>query len=131
MRYRDLRETALDVGEASGLSVASHPLARGILSLGELSIRSTLQDLDVARILVGVETFNGGPFSERSDKEAVPLAEDLGLASAGCSDSHLLATLGSGKTAYNGHSRLDLRRALERRETRAIARPMPTSFKLV
>jgi predicted metal-dependent phosphoesterase TrpH len=52
--------TILKVGEAGGICIAPHPMARGMgmKSLSRASIRNTMQHREASRILLGIETYN-------------------------------------------------------------------------
>lgn len=115
-----LVETARYVGKLGGLCIAAHPMAAGSPSLSAEAIRNALQVPDVAEVFVGIEAINGGLFHQGSNFLATALAESLPVASVANSDSHILQTIGFGKTEFEGKTALDLRRALEARQTRPI-----------
>lgn len=98
-------------------------MVRGSISLGARSLREALKDPETARVMVGIEVYNGGPFSRRGNAVTRPLARELGLAQIASSDAHLLPAIGRGVTAYFGRSAASLRAALLERSTRAIPRP--------
>jgi predicted metal-dependent phosphoesterase TrpH len=52
--------TIIEVGEAGGICIAPHPMARGagMKSLSGPSIIQALQHPDASRILIGIETYN-------------------------------------------------------------------------
>ncbi|HTX90179.1 MAG TPA: PHP-associated domain-containing protein [Anaerolineales bacterium] len=112
-----LAETVLKVGEQGGLCIAAHPTARGSSSLSGQTIRETLRDPRVARILVGIEIFNAGIVHRKGNKHAQALARTLPVAPIGSSDSHLIWTIGKGNTEFAGRTAADFRRALESRTT--------------
>ena len=113
-----LQETVLKVGEQGGVCIAPHPSARGANSLSPAVIRQALQDPDVARILLGIEVFNGGIFHQGGNRVAQALANDLPVAQVGNSDAHLLWMIGSSASEFPGRTAADLRRALKERTTR-------------
>ncbi|MCS7247293.1 MAG: PHP domain-containing protein [Anaerolineales bacterium] len=115
-----LVDTVRYVGKLGGLCVAAHPMAAGSPSLSAESIRNALQYPDVAEILVGIEAINGGLFHQRSNFLATALAASLPVAAVANSDSHILQTIGFGKTEFEGRTALELRKALEARQTRAV-----------
>ena len=115
-----LVDTVRYVGKLGGLCVAAHPMASGSPSLSAEAIRNALQYPDVAEVLVGIEAINGGLFHQGSNFLATALAESLQVASVANSDSHILQTIGFGKTEFEGNTAYDLRRALEARQTHAI-----------
>lgn len=114
-----LVETVRRTGDLGGICIAPHPEAQGTSSLNREAIRKAIADPDIARVLVGVETFNGGLVYMRSNQAALEITQTLDLARVGNSDSHILQTIGQGATQFNGHSALDLRLALEKHTTMA------------
>lgn len=114
---KSLIETVRLVGEIGGICVAPHPEARGTNSLDRYVIRKALQDPDITRILVGIETFNGGLVYTRSNLAALEICRQLDVAWVGNSDSHILHTIGQGATEFEGFTALELRDALEKRTT--------------
>lgn len=115
-----LEETVRRVGELGGVAIAAHPMAVGFGALNASSIRRALQNPDLAKILLGIETFNAGLLYAGSNARAARLAEDLNVAATGSSDAHLLWMVGQGVTAFPGNSAADLRIALANRTTRAV-----------
>ena len=116
-----LAETVHIVGKMGGLCVAPHPEAPGISGLRADVIRLAISDSEIARVLVGIETFNGGLIFPDSNPVAHDLGRSLNLACLGSSDSHILATIGQGTTEFAGHTAADLRAALEQHTTTAHA----------
>lgn len=114
-----LIETVNIAGELGGICVAPHPEAQGTSSLNRNAIRRAITDPHIARILVGVETFNGGLVYTRSNQAALDISQSMNVASVGNSDSHILQTIGQGSTEFAGHTARDLRTALEEHTTRA------------
>jgi predicted metal-dependent phosphoesterase TrpH len=112
-----LAETIHRVGQQGGLCIAPHPEARGTSSLTIKAIQKALLDPETARILVGVETFNGGLVYTRSNQTVLHQVKTLDIAHIGNSDSHILQTIGEGSTEFEGRSASDLRRALEEHST--------------
>ena len=107
-----LAQTIKLVGKMGGLCVVPHPEAPGIGGLRTAVVCAALADPEVARVLVGIETFNGGLVFPRTNAIAVDLCRTLGLASMGSSDSHILATIGQGTTEFEGRTAADVRAAL-------------------
>lgn len=114
-----LVETVRRVGQMGGICIAPHPEAQGTSSLTVECIRQALKEPEIGRILLGVETFNGGLVYTRSNLAAMNLAESLGIASVGNSDAHILQMIGQGTTFFEGKTALDLRKALIQRATQA------------
>ena len=118
---RSLLETLHIVGKMGGLCVAPHPEAPAIGSLRAGSIHAALADVQAAKVLVGIETFNAGLIFSSSNLSAAALARGLKLACLGNSDSHILSTIGEGTTQFEGRTAADLRAALEAHATVAHA----------
>jgi predicted metal-dependent phosphoesterase TrpH len=126
-----LKETVLRVGEQGGLCVAAHPAARGANSLSPAAIRQAVADPEIARVMVGIETFNAGLVHLKSNQIAQKLAERLPVARLGNSDAHLLWVIGRGMTEFYGWTALNLRYAMESHRTRAVPGPSYSSARLV
>jgi predicted metal-dependent phosphoesterase TrpH len=112
-----LIDTVRKVGEQGGLCIAAHPTARGSSSLSGKTIRDAIHHPDVARLLVGIEVFNAGIVHCGGNIKAQALARILPVTPIGCSDSHLIWTIGRGVTRFSGRTANDLRCALETRST--------------
>lgn len=112
-----LQETVLKTGELGGLCIAPHPLAQGVNSLKFETIREALNDRDVAKILVGIEAFNGGLVYTRRNNFVVDECQKLPLAQLGNSDAHILNLIGQGSSLFIGRTAADLRKSLENRTT--------------
>jgi predicted metal-dependent phosphoesterase TrpH len=119
---RSLAETLRMVGELGGLCLAPHPTAWRTPSLSAQVIRQALADPDLARVLVGIEVWNGGLIRSGSNRRAQALASQLSVARVGSSDAHLTWSIGFAVTRFAGSTASDLRRALEQHETEAILR---------
>ncbi len=118
-----LEKTLQCIERVGGLAIAAHPAARGMNSLSPHSIRRARQDADLARILIGIETFNASLFHRGGNSIALPLAHTLEMASVGNSDAHLVSMIGRGMTGLNGNTASALRKALEAGVTQAVSRP--------
>jgi predicted metal-dependent phosphoesterase TrpH len=112
-----LIESALRVGDQGGLCVVPHPMARGTSSVNMVSLRRALTVPPLAKVLVGVEIYNGGLVYTRSNQTVRAMAHTLPLAQVGNSDSHILSTIGQGSTEFPGRSAVELREALLARTT--------------
>jgi len=102
---RPLLETILKVGEAGGICIAPHPMARGagMKSLSGLSILRALDHPVASRILIGIETYNATALDRESNLLAQKLwAECPGIAQVGNSDAHVLQAIGLGTTEFMG-----------------------------
>jgi hypothetical protein len=110
-----LIETIIKVGEAGGICIAPHPMARGMgmKSLSAPSIIQALQHPDACRILLGIETYNATALDRESNRHAQALlAEHPRIAAVGNSDAHMLQTIGLGATEFLGCTAADLLDAL-------------------
>ncbi len=112
---RWLIETILDVGEAGGICIAPHPMARGT-GMRSLSAPAILRALDhpvAGRILIGIETYNATVLDRESNLHAQKLwAECPGIAQVGNSDAHILQAIGLGTTEFLGNTAAHLLDAL-------------------
>ena len=107
-----LLETVLMVGKQGGICIAAHPMAKGINSLRFETIRKVLNHPDAAKILVGVEAFNGGLVYTRKNPSIQQESSTLPLAQLGNSDSHILQMIGQGSSYYHGYTSNDLKNAI-------------------
>ncbi len=110
-----LLETIIRVGEAGGICIAPHPMARG-MGMKSLSGSAILQALchpDVRRILIGIETYNATALDRETNRHAQAIAaECLGIAQVGNSDAHIVQAIGLGATEFLGCTAADLLEAL-------------------
>jgi predicted metal-dependent phosphoesterase TrpH len=107
--------TLLKVGEAGGICIAPHPMARGMgmKSLSRASIHQAMQHPEASRILLGIETYNATALDRESNTHARALAEELPhLTQVGNSDAHTLQTIGLGATEFLGYTAANLLDAL-------------------
>ena len=110
-----LIETILRVGEAGGICIAPHPMARGA-GMKSLSGPSILRALDhpvASHILIGIETYNATALDRESNVLAQKLWEECPhIAQVGNSDAHYLQAIGSGATEFLGNTAAHLLDAL-------------------
>jgi predicted metal-dependent phosphoesterase TrpH len=110
-----LIETILRVGEAGGICIAPHPMARGagMKSLSGPSIIRALDHPEASRILIGIETYNATALDRESNLLAQKLwAQCHGKAQVGNSDAHIVQAIGAGATEFLGHTAANLLDAL-------------------
>ena len=110
-----LIETILRVGEAGGICIAPHPMARGagMKSLSGPSIIRALDHPQASRILIGIETYNATAIDRESNLLAQTLWEECrAKAQVGNSDAHILQAIGAGATEFLGQTAADLLEAL-------------------
>lgn len=110
-----LIETILNVGDAGGICIAPHPMAKGagMRSLSDVSILQALDHPITSRILIRIETYNATIL----DRESNFLARRLWMecpptAQVGNSDAHILQAIGSGTTEFLGNTAAHLLDAL-------------------
>jgi predicted metal-dependent phosphoesterase TrpH len=123
-------ETIRRIGDQGGVAIAAHPMARGTGALSAETIRRVLDIPDLARILLGIETFNAGLlYYRRSNRLAKQLAQTLPIAQTANSDAHTPWMIGAGRTAFEGASARDLRQSLlERKTLPVVARDLPAAM---
>jgi predicted metal-dependent phosphoesterase TrpH len=116
-----LVETVLRVGEQGGFCIAPHPAASGISmkSLNSYSIMRALHNAEVARILIGIESYNATTLDREANRYAYILAERVGVAKTASSDAHVLDAIGLGVTVFPGKTEADLVKALRENTTRS------------
>ena len=114
-----LVETVLKVGELGGFCIAPHPMAvgMGMKSLSAYSILKALRNMDVADILIGIETYNATAIDKMSNHYAHILAEHLDMAQIGNSDAHIVEAIGLGVTEFPGNTGSELVKAIHKRTT--------------
>jgi hypothetical protein len=119
-RDRPLIETILKVGELGGFCIAPHPMAEGIgmKSLSAYSILRAARNADVARILIGIETYNATTLDKMSNHYARILANRLNLTQTASSDAHVVEAIGLGTTEFDGHTARELVKALRKGNVR-------------
>lgn len=112
---RALIETIVKVGEAGGICIAPHPMAKGA-GMKSLSGESILWALDhplASRILIGIETYNATALDRESNIRAQKLwTECPRIAQVGNSDAHVLQAIGAGATEFPGNTAAHLLDAL-------------------
>ena len=118
-RNMPLVETVLKVGELGGFCIAPHPMAEGLgmKSLSAYSILKALRNMDVARILIGIETYNATTIDKMSNHYAHILAEHLDIARLGNSDAHIPEAIGLGITEFPGTTSSELVNAIRKGRT--------------
>jgi predicted metal-dependent phosphoesterase TrpH len=123
---RPLRETLAEVHRQGGLCVIPHPMSWLTRSVGQRVIERIISE-DVPGVSFdGIETVNLGPAGRVTMRKASSLnGARYRLADIGGSDAHFLQAIGSAYTEFPGTTAEDLRRAIERRATRAVAGRYP------
>mgnify|MGYP000545357627 CR=1 FL=1 len=128
-----LIETVLKVGALGGFCIAPHPMAGGfgMKSLSAYSIMKALRNPEVARILIGIETYNATTLDRMSNHYAHILGEHLGIARFGNSDAHVAEAIGLGVTEFEGHTTKDLLKAIRKRKTIVRKKKEWTSIRIL
>ena len=109
---QSLRATIAEIHEQGGLAIAAHPLAPYPICASGRSIRRLQADPDPRYRFDALEAFNPSSAGRTHHAKVVALADELGMATTGGSDGHLLEAIGSGVTTFPGRTALDLRRAI-------------------
>ena len=111
-----LIDTVLIAGELGGFCIAPHPMAGGLgmKSLSAYSILRALRNPDVAKVLIGIETYNATAIDRMSNHYARILAGRLGIAQVACSDAHVVEAIGLGATRFEGQTAKDLLESLKK-----------------
>ena len=118
-RDMSLLETVLKVGELGGFCIAPHPMSNGMgmKSLSAYSILRALRNMDVAEILIGIETYNATAIDKMGNHYAHILAEHLDMAQIGNIDAHFVEAIGLGVTEFPGNTGSELVKAIQKRTT--------------
>ena len=114
-----LIDTILQVQALGGFCVAPHPMSAGfgMRSLSAYSILRALRNADVARTLIGIETYNATTIDKLSNHYADILVQHIDLAKLGNSDAHVIRAIGLGGTEFEGHTATHLLNAIRQRKT--------------
>lgn len=128
-----LVETLLCVGDQGGVAIAAHPMAggMGMKSLTPHSILKALKHKQAARILIGIEAYNGTSIDRMSNRYAQVFANGVRLAQTGSSDAHTIDTIGFGVTEFEGNTAADLLKALRKRATRVRKMNEWSAFRVI
>lgn len=109
---QSLRATIAAAHEQGGLAIAAHPLAPYPICASARAVRRLEADPDPRFHLDALEAFNPTSAGRTHHAKVVALADELGMATVGGSDGHLLEAIASGYTTFPGHTAEDLRRAI-------------------
>lgn len=111
-------ETVSEIHRQGGLAIVAHPFAprwwhKHGLCRGERSVYDRV-DFD------GLEVANSTPLLFMANVQARSYwrSNRTRLAATGGSDAHILSVVGTSRTSFPGSTAQDLRRAIERKETR-------------
>ena len=109
---RSLRRSIAEIHEQGGIAIVAHPLFPHPLCAQEGTIRSVAADRDPASRPDGIETYNPTIFGTYPRRRVAKLNHELGLATIGSSDAHVLSAIGRVWTAFEGSSPEALRSAI-------------------
>lgn len=109
---RSLRRTIAEIHEQGGLAILAHPLFPHPLCTQEGTIRAVAADRDPGSRPDGIETYNPTIFGTLPRRRVARLAAELGLATLGNSDAHVLSAIGRAWTNFEGTSPEALRTAI-------------------
>jgi predicted metal-dependent phosphoesterase TrpH len=109
---RSLRRTIAEIHEQGGLAILAHPLFPHPLCAQEGAIRSVAADRDPGCRPDGIETYNPTIFGTLPRRRVTRLTAELGLATLGNSDAHVLSAIGRVWTNFEGSSPEALRTAI-------------------
>ncbi|MCU0494561.1 MAG: PHP domain-containing protein [Chloroflexaceae bacterium] len=113
---RPAAETIAAAHAQGALCIAAHPYDWMVPSLGRRGLAARCAS---EWPLDAIEAFNASLTLPANNGRALLETERLGLASVGGSDSHHVATIGTGYTHFPGLTAADLRRAIVQRQTQA------------
>lgn len=120
---RPVAETIAAVHAQGGLCIAPHPYGMLVPSLGYRGLRERAAGSNPEWPFDAVEGFNASLRVDWNNRAAQRVSEELHLPVCGGSDSHHLATIGTGRTRFLGSSAADLRIALTQGQTQALGNP--------
>lgn len=114
------------IHEQGGLAIIPHPMSWLTRSVGQRTIERVLAE-DVPGVSFdGIER-SGSPAARVTSGKAMRLnRERYKFAELGGSDAHFLQAIGTSHTLFPGATAADLRRAIERKETRAVSDGYPS-----
>ena len=114
--YQSLASTIEAVHEQGGLCIVPHPMNWLTDSINRRNLEKIISSTEPDIYLDGIETFNA-TIPGRINRRAKMFSIKHDLAQTGGSDSHFLATIGSGLTLFPGRSAEELKRSLLARTT--------------
>jgi len=110
---RPLEETLERIHAQGGIAIAAHPMAPIPLSVGRRSLREVRDHPEAAVSFDALELFNPSHAGRTRHAARMKLNDgELGLPGVGNSDAHVLEGIGTGWTAFPGHTAPDYRAAV-------------------
>ena len=110
--FRSLRSTIAAIHDEGGLAIPAHPLVPYPLCAQGFVLRRLLADPDPRFHPDAIEAFNPTALGRPWHGRVVRFAQELGMATVGCSDAHALEAVGVGWTTFPGRTAADLRAAI-------------------
>jgi predicted metal-dependent phosphoesterase TrpH len=131
--HLSVEETILRVGELGGFCIAAHPMASGMgmNSMSAMTILKILANPKLAKIMIGIETYNATAIDRLGNQSTRLMAKGLPVAKVGNSDAHILSAIGLGATEFAGSTAADLISALKNRKTRIRRQKEWTAFRIL
>ncbi len=117
---RPAAETITAVHAQGGFCIAPHPYGMLVPSLGYHGLRERAAGNNPEWPFDAIESFNASLRLDWNNQAAHRVSTELQLPVCGGSDSHHLATIGTGRTRFPGSTAADLRVALQQRQTQAV-----------
>ena len=114
---RSLRESIARVHDQGGLAIPAHPLVPYPLCAQGRTLRRLGADPDPRYRPDALEVFNPTFLGRLRHRTVVAFAAEVGLPPVGNSDAHAAEFIGQGWSTFRGRTAVDLRRAVENRET--------------
>jgi predicted metal-dependent phosphoesterase TrpH len=116
--WGSLRSAIAQVHEQGGLAIVAHPLVPyPVTCASGRSIRRLLEDRDPDVHPDGIEAFNPTTAGTRWGARVPDFVAEIGVAALGSSDAHRADDVGTAFTTFPGSSPMDLRAAIESRQT--------------
>lgn len=114
------------IHKQGGLAIIPHPMSWLTRSVGQRTIERILAEDAPGVSFDGIEQ-SSSPAARVTSKKALRLnRERYGLAELGGSDAHFLKAIATSHTLFPGSTAVDLRRAIEAHETRAVGGVYPS-----
>lgn len=119
---QSLVKTVDAIHQQGGLCIVPHPMSWLTRSVSRSILDGINDGSHPGTYLDGIEVFNGTIAGRVGAAKSKQLnGECYKLSELGGSDAHFLASIGQGRTIFEGHSADDLRRSILNRTTGAVA----------
>lgn len=116
-----LEETVLAVHEQGGIAILAHPFHVHVAESLE-GVKRYIHDIELIKRIGfdGVEAVNSAVVLPGANLYTKIACRSLGLAYVGNSDSHVLSSIGSGRTKFPGKTGEDYRQSILKQKTVAL-----------